>query len=238
MKKILPICFCFLLLSTPLLLAETMNFRTNYPAPFGAYDRILFVPRAALTNPCAPGTVYYVAGTNNLELCIGPVGTFESVLGPWRQSAPTQVTLRNTASFVGIGPGVPLARLHVFGATSLAGPLNVTGNTNIGGTLTIGGTVCSSIPPQVLQTNAAGLVSCVTVGNTIAGNGLTGTGNVMNGPVTFDVQTEPLSGITIFTNKITLSNPGLSCAPPLAMRTFHVGTGAVTCTRPEAVFAP
>ena len=111
MKKNLPLIL-FLLIACRAE-AGSVQFSTYYPAPFGMYDRLRLVPRAALGASCDPGTFYYETGVG-LKFCDesaawGPLGG-----SVWTQSG-NNIYPADTASnpnlMVGIGttsPGYPL----------------------------------------------------------------------------------------------------------------------------------
>jgi len=100
--------------------AETLTMTTYYPAPYGAYDRIRLVPRAALSGTCQVGTMY-VLSPDDIQYCQdtggGPnAGTWGNLPGVWTQSGnniyPTDTTT-NTNLRVGIGTTSPGATFHV-----------------------------------------------------------------------------------------------------------------------------
>ncbi len=110
----------FAFLSTPGY-TETLNLLTYYPAPFGAYDRLILVPRDELSEPCDIGTFYVSKGRNNtFQYCeeVSGVGKWGSA-GPWTLgldalSKPI-VFLKGSDpdTFVGIGDNEPDAMLEI-----------------------------------------------------------------------------------------------------------------------------
>jgi hypothetical protein len=109
MKKL--ILFPALLLIAANVYAESIQLSTYYPSPFGLYDRLRLVPRAALSDPCDSGTIYVRNTDNSLQLC-GAGSTWGSFAGPWTESG-NNIYATNTNANVGIGTTAPTERLHV-----------------------------------------------------------------------------------------------------------------------------
>ncbi len=132
MKKFFSIIL-FLSVLNGLCFAETLTMTTYYPSPFGAYDQLRIVPRAAdLSGACDIGTMY-VNSTGELRYCTDQsgVGVWGYVPSVWKEVG-TNVTLSDTAQMnslkVGIGVANPSARLTVQGTgiTSASTSLLVT----------------------------------------------------------------------------------------------------------------
>ena len=141
MKKIL---FLLLISATvlavvPSVYSQTNNvtFTTYYPAPYGAYDRLMLVPRTpALTNAACnaatEGTLYVgnqaadPTSFHKLVMCRqNPIGTFAwgAVEQIWTQNGGTNSiyptdTLTNPNLKVGIGITTPTAKLEIAGDAS------------------------------------------------------------------------------------------------------------------------
>ena len=133
---------------------QTLELTTYYPAPFGAYDRIKLVPRAAgseLPNPCDSGTIY-VSDDGSLNYCEpsaagSPTGTFGPVTSEWERDATDNLvypidTASNPDIKIGIGTITPTQKLHIVAYTSDAGILVEAENHNA--TLIIQGQTAAS----------------------------------------------------------------------------------------------
>jgi hypothetical protein len=99
-------------------LNKMFTLTTYYPAPFGAYDRLRLVPRAALPagqcNNNTRGTFYFDQDLNSLRIC-GMTDIWEWIHGVWIQNG-NDVFLADVANpnlFVGIGTATPNERLEV-----------------------------------------------------------------------------------------------------------------------------
>ena len=123
MKKT-PLTLLFLLVLCLSVHAETLTLSTYYPAPFGSYDRLRLVPRAAAP-PCdgsQEGVLYYVDNPiNAINICQDD-GTWGLLQGIWTQDANDNVYLTDDdsdgdsiTSFVGIGTATPENILHIIG---------------------------------------------------------------------------------------------------------------------------
>src|SRR3990167_5190715 len=82
-KPFLVTIFCLLI--TPTAYAGQIQISTYYPSPFGYYERLKFNPRTSLTEPCEPGTVYYLAGAG-LKYCAEDTLWKSMGGGVWTQS--------------------------------------------------------------------------------------------------------------------------------------------------------
>jgi len=123
MKKIILFAIAFLFCNPHLVFSETVALTTFYPAPFGTYDRIRFVPRPEIVGVCRVGTMYTRDSDNTLRFCrdIG-LGPDNGAWGPlpdvWeRDLATNEVFLTDTDTVddysVGIGDRTPDAVLEV-----------------------------------------------------------------------------------------------------------------------------
>ena len=121
---------------------QTLELTTYYPAPFGAYDRIKLVPRAAgseLPEPCDSGTVY-VSDDGNLNYCEpsaagSPTGAWGPAAGEWERSADDNNiypinTDTNPNIRIGVGTSTPTQQLHIVSDNSDAGILIQAENNN------------------------------------------------------------------------------------------------------------
>ncbi len=121
MKKIivfhlLPLIVAAIFLPAPFLFAQqtvqnSMTLTTYYPAPFGAYDTLLLVPRS--TPPaCQPGTLY-VDSNGKLQYCRSVSGTL--TWGPvdqvWTQNGNNIYPADTASTMVGIGTTNPTISL-------------------------------------------------------------------------------------------------------------------------------
>ena len=115
--------------------AESVTLSTYYPAPFGAYDRLQLVPRAALPIPCNPGTLY-VETPGTLRYC-GDNGQWGFPSGTWEQTGddiyPTD-TSSNPDLQIGIGTTAPQSILHIYKSSAfmaeyIQNPRTVSGTT-------------------------------------------------------------------------------------------------------------
>ncbi len=86
--------FIFIVMTSTLpAYAGNVEITSNYPAPFGTYDRIHLVPRADLTGPCQIGDLY-VDGSNNFQFC-NDNGTGQGVWGHLREIWSEQIVGNN-----------------------------------------------------------------------------------------------------------------------------------------------
>ncbi|VAX35507.1 hypothetical protein MNBD_UNCLBAC01-875 [hydrothermal vent metagenome] len=120
MKKII-LSLLFLLLTTASFAqTKSIELTTYYPAPFGSYDRLRLVPRAALTcDSNLEGLLYYNNINNRLEVCQAD-GSFSSISGnAWTQDVdgngdPIIYPNDNDPDlFVGIGTETPEFKLSL-----------------------------------------------------------------------------------------------------------------------------
>jgi hypothetical protein len=118
MKKFI-LTLAILTLGTVTGRAETLTLTTYYPAPFGAYDQLRLVPRAALSGACQVGTIY-VQTPDRIQYCRdnGGTGTWGTFPGVWTQNGnniyPTDTAL-NPNLMVGIGTITPSSEFDVRG---------------------------------------------------------------------------------------------------------------------------
>jgi hypothetical protein len=113
--------------------AETVTLSTYYPAPFGAYDRLRLVPRAApLCNASLEGLIYFDEVLHLLQVCTDP-GGWQNTSGVWTQknidagNADVHLTDPVRAINVGIGTITPDEKLHVSGTGNI---MTLTESTN------------------------------------------------------------------------------------------------------------
>ena len=96
--------------------AGQIQVNTYYPAPYGAYDRIKLVPRAALPTTCDPGLLYIDQTDGIMKYCQADT-TWGFVTDAWRKDSnfvyPTG-TATNPNLHVGIGTSTPTAQLQIF----------------------------------------------------------------------------------------------------------------------------
>jgi hypothetical protein len=128
MKKIILFSSLFILLTTSFAFGQgSVTLTTYYPAPYGAYDRLRLVPRAAITLPCQIGTTFALSPTGALQYCgdynSDGIGELGPIMGVWTQNA-NNVYLTNGATNpnlnVGIGTITPAAKLTLQGGAILA----------------------------------------------------------------------------------------------------------------------
>ncbi len=107
---------------------------TSYSSYFGVYDHLRLVPRAALSNPCDPGTIY-VEAPDHVRFCYdtGQWGPFPAV---WTQTGdliyPSE-TNTNPNIAVGLATTAPAFALHLAATGGGGGILaydDTTGGTN------------------------------------------------------------------------------------------------------------
>jgi hypothetical protein len=102
--------------------AETLTLSTYYPAPFGAYDRLRLVPRAAVGDACAAGLEGMVYADNTTGIptyCLedpATAGSFqwEFLPGAWTQFGDN-VYVSDTANAnirLGVGDNTPDAKFE------------------------------------------------------------------------------------------------------------------------------
>ncbi len=112
--------------------AEQLQLTTYYPAPYGAYDKLLLVPRTPLSGSCQTGTLYMEdIGNGDGEIRLCDKGIWAPISGHWKQEND-DIFLVDTATnpdlFVGIGTTNPGARLSVqgYGNSATTASLNMT----------------------------------------------------------------------------------------------------------------
>ncbi|MBI4435909.1 MAG: hypothetical protein HY590_00620 [Candidatus Omnitrophica bacterium] len=115
---------------------EQITLTTYYPAPFGEYQNVRFVPTTSpgICDATRSGLTYYDSGTNQLLLCNGATFTWDIVGGAaggsnhWTLSAPNLYP--NDATWnVGIGTPSPGAKLDILGSSDLLRLQGSTGGT-------------------------------------------------------------------------------------------------------------
>lgn len=112
-RSVLHVISFFVLLFLPnIASAETLTLTTYYPAPFGAYDQIRLVPRAAQVGACAHGTMYVNSTTGNLEFC-SAAGTWGPAPGVWLQNGTNIYPATFATANVAIGTTTATGRLHI-----------------------------------------------------------------------------------------------------------------------------
>ncbi len=133
MKKI---CYVFILTLltgfSQAAVAEQLQLTTYYPAPYGAYDKLILVPRTPLSGSCQTGTLYMEdVGNGDGEMRLCDKGIWAPMTGQWIQKKDDVFlidTETNPDLFVGIGTTDPSARLSVegYGNNATTTSLNVT----------------------------------------------------------------------------------------------------------------
>ncbi len=136
MKKICLFLIIFLGLNFQAASAQTqtVNLSTYYPAPFGVYDRLRLVPRAAMGLPCQIGTMY-VETPDLLRYCVDDgtgTGEWGFPAGVWTQdnidAANANVYLSDLARSinVGIGTANPSSKLNIYDGGESTTQTNIT----------------------------------------------------------------------------------------------------------------
>lgn len=92
--------------------AGSVELRTYYPAPQGAYDRVVLMPQANLPTPCIIGSIIVEQSSGKLLYChdISGIGTWGPLSNVWAQSATyiyPQLTDINPLIQAGIGTSTP-----------------------------------------------------------------------------------------------------------------------------------
>ncbi len=103
---------CVVALAASKAYAGSVEFVTYYPAPYGVYDRLRLMPRAALAEPCDPGSMYVNDTTNALQFCAsdGTWGVIPDLL--WAKVGSNLYPVDNTVD-VGIGTTAPATPLDI-----------------------------------------------------------------------------------------------------------------------------
>ncbi len=101
-----PIAVFFLLSISSICFAETLTLTTYYPSPFGAYDQLRLVPRAAQAGACVQGTFYYNTTLDTIEFCNASLVWNGSSFGNWTLNG-TRLYPTNLSWNVGIGTNNP-----------------------------------------------------------------------------------------------------------------------------------
>lgn len=117
MKKY-PLILLMLLLPAQWVFAETFALRSYYPAPYGAYQRLRLVPRAAFTGTSCPvGSLYVNTDDNDIIYYCNADdadGEWAPLPGVWTQNGDniylTDVSAPET-KMVGIGTDIPELKL-------------------------------------------------------------------------------------------------------------------------------
>lgn len=131
--------------------AGSLELTTYYPAPQGAYDRLVLMPQASLPTPCAIGSLIVEQSSGKLLYChnIVGVGTWGPLSNVWTQSGtylyPTS-TDANPLIFASIGTSAPSFKLTL----DNDGDILATGTFNSGVTTTYP----SIAPNQTAPANA------------------------------------------------------------------------------------
>lgn len=136
-KNFLAIILGSIFIGTSLVHAETMQFTTYYPAPFGAYTALRLVPAASAPVACNSsngGTLYVDSGTGNLLICNGSTSLY-TALGGWSLNGSNNLYANNwnTSTFqVGIRTANPGFTLDLGGTgaapATIGGVFNNAGN--------------------------------------------------------------------------------------------------------------
>jgi len=151
MKKTIFIALLFsvlFLLPSTQIFAEELSFVSYYPSPFGAYDRFLLKPRAALGTPCQLGMIYFDEGDSQLKICQRRgTDTTWTTMNIWAQDRNLVLNkdyiytmAQGPNVFLGVGTITPTKKLHVAdGDALLEGDLSVNSDVDIGGNMVVGG---------------------------------------------------------------------------------------------------
>ncbi len=108
------VCTCALVLFLAPITAHagSLELGTYYPAPFGSYDRLRLVPRAALSGACDPGSIYVENTNTTLQFCNGSNAWEPLARGYWVQAGSSLYPVSSIAN-VGIGITAPETTLDV-----------------------------------------------------------------------------------------------------------------------------
>jgi len=111
--------FVLLFIGIPLFAQSTdsLTITSYYPSPFGAYDRLRLVPRAAITDCTGnEGLVYYDSASHSLKVCTTGTSASPVDIGGsyWTRNAATGRLYPTTiGDFVGIGTSTPTFALQI-----------------------------------------------------------------------------------------------------------------------------